>query len=181
MARDFSLKTTVPAPRIPIGYAEFNGNRIPVYVSEDWRLLWFEKVSPALFGPTGEDDVTQGLNPGGTVTLGSGTDGDYVKSISGDGSKGVVVTGGSGEGSTPVVSLSQDLQASASPTFANISVTGNVDGRDVSADGAALDALPASIAGKVTKAVITALPTSGTSTIAELEAKINEIAAAMNA
>lgn len=179
MARDFSLKTTVPAPRIPIGYAEFNGNRVPVYVSEDWRLLWFEKVSPALFGTTGEDDVTQGLNPGGTVTLGSGTDGDYVESISGDASKGVVVTGGSGEGSTPQVSLSQDLQASASPTFAALTIVGLINGRNIASDGAALDALPASIAAKVSKATITALPTSGTSTIGEIEAKINEIIAAL--
>lgn len=181
MARDYSLNATVPAPSIPIGYIERDGRRFPVYLSEEWRLLWFERVGGALFGETGEDDITQGLNPGGTVTLGSGTDGDYVKSISGDGSKGVIVTGGSGEGSTPVVSLSQDLQASASPTFAALTVSGLVNGRNIAADGAALDALPASIAGKVTKAVIAALPTSGTSTIAELEAKINEIAAAMNA
>lgn len=157
MARDYALNATVPAPRTPIGEAEFGGKRVPVFVSEEWRRQWFEPVGGSLFGETGEDDVTQGLGAGGEVVLGTGTSGNYVATISGDPTKGLNVAGGSGEGTTNAITLAQDIQTSATPAFdgltinGNITVTGTVDGRDVAADGTALDALPATIAGKVTK------------------------------
>lgn len=185
MARDYALNAIVPAPGIPIGYLETEKGRVAVYVSEEWRRQWFEFVGVSLFGETGEEDVTQNIGAGGIVTLGTGTVGDYVESVSGNGATGVIVTGGTGEGSTPVVSLSQDLQASASPTFANIIVTGNVDGRDVSADGATLDGLVTTVADKVTKdATITAASEAHTLNAtfdnAEVEAALNALGAIIN-
>jgi len=173
MARDYSLSAIVPPPGA--GFVEKDGE-----LSVAARLF-LESVGIALFGETGESDVTQGIGDGGVIELGVGTTGNYVAEISGDPTKGLSVAGGAGEGTTNAITLAQDIQPSASPTFANISITpgGTVDGRDVSADGTALDALPATIAGKVAKTTIAALPTSGTSTVADLEAKINEIIAAL--
>lgn len=159
--RTYDLNATVPAPGIPIGYIEAGQGRTPVYVSEEWRRQWFEPIGVSLFGETGELDVTQGIGDGGIITLGAGTDGNYVQSIS-SGGNGVSVAGGAGEGSTPVITLSQDLQASASPVFAALTLTGNltlggtVAGRNIAADGVKLDTIATGATANQTNAYLLA-------------------------
>jgi len=130
MARDYSLNTVVPHPGTPIGYLEFQGNRLEVFVTEEWRRQWFENVGTALFGPTGEDDVTLSIPSG-----------SYVAAVTVTANKGIIVTGTPAPGYTPNLDLSQDIRTSATVTFQNVNCPGNVDGRDVSVDGVKLDGI----------------------------------------
>lgn len=136
MARDYSLNTTVPTPGIPIGYVEFNGQRLDVFVSEQWRRGWFENVGTALFGPTGEEDVTQSIPTG-----------SYLAAVDVDETKGLTQGGTPGPGWTATISMTQDLRTTASPQFVGANFTGNVvlagtiDGRDPSVDGTKLDTI----------------------------------------
>lgn len=135
-ARDYTLNTTVPTPGIPIGYATFGNQRVEVQVSEEWRRGWFENVGTALFGPTGDVDVTASIPTG-----------SYVGAVAVTPNKGISVSGTPGPGYTATFDLAQDIRTSASPTFVNITATGNVivsgtvDGRDLSTDGTKLDGI----------------------------------------
>ena len=136
MARDYSLNTTVPTPGIPIGYVVVGNQRFDVQVSEEWRRGWFENVGTALFGPTGEEDVTADI-PVGT----------FVVNVTGDTTNGLTVSGTPASGWTPVLTLAQNIKTTASPQFAGLNITGNIvlsgtiDGRDPSADGTKLDGI----------------------------------------
>jgi hypothetical protein len=57
------------------------------------------------------------------VTLGSETVGDYVASLVQG--TGVTVTNNSGEGTTPTIAIGQSVATTASPTFANLTLSGN--------------------------------------------------------
>ncbi len=122
MARTYTLSAVLPDPEVPL--VDKDGR-----LTNEWRDT-FEEIVTALFGPTGDDDVTQSI--AGTITLGTETQGDYVESITGVGN--MVVTGGTGEGSTPQVSIMSN------PTFNNVSLN-LVDGRDPSVDGVKLDGI----------------------------------------
>jgi len=61
---------------------------------------------------------------GNTVALGSDTTGDYVASLVAG--TGITLTNNSGETATPTVAIGQDVATTASPTFANITLTGSV-------------------------------------------------------
>lgn len=61
---------------------------------------------------------------GNTVTLGTDTTGDYVASLVAG--TGVTLTNNSGESATPTIAIGQDIATSASPTFANMTLTGSV-------------------------------------------------------
>lgn len=130
MARDYSLNTVVPSPGTPIGWFMMGQQRVEVLVTEDWRQQWFERVGTALFGPTGEDDVTASIPTG-----------SYLANVTVTANRGLSVTGTPGPGWTANIVQSQDLRTSASPQFANLVVPGTVDGRDVSADGSKLDTI----------------------------------------
>jgi hypothetical protein len=62
--------------------------------------------------------------PDNTVALGTKTTGDYVSSLVAG--TGVTLTNNSGEGSTPTISIGQAVGTSASVTFADITVAGNL-------------------------------------------------------
>lgn len=145
MARDYSLNTVVPSPGTPIGRITIKGDTHDVLVTEEWRQQWFERVGTALFGPTGEEDVTASIPTG-----------SYVASVTVTANRGLSVTGTPGPGWTPNVVQSQDLRTSATVTFANIAVPGTVDGRDVSADGAKLDTIETGASAPATAAEILA-------------------------
>lgn len=59
-----------------------------------------------------------------TVTLGTDTTGNYVASLVAG--TGVTLTNNSGESATPTIAIGQDVATSASPTFANMTLTGSV-------------------------------------------------------
>jgi len=78
------------------------------------------------------------MNTAGTITFGT-TEIHFTQVA-----KTAVYSSGTGVTLTGTqISIGQDVGTTASPTFANISVTGNVDGRDVSVDGAKLDNIEA--------------------------------------
>ena len=173
MARQ-TIRASMPPINEPIAYV----NDEPVYLPEPWRRLFEFLYTAVFFQGT---DPTQVLSEGG-ITLGSGTDGDYVESLTG--LTGVSVIGGSGEGSTPTIAIGQAVGTSDSPIFAgatingNITITGNVDGVDVSA-------LATTVAGKVTKdASITAASEShslnATFSNTEVETALNDLGAVIN-
>lgn len=60
---------------------------------------------------------------GNTVTLGTDTTGNYVASLVAG--TGVTLTNNSGESATPTIAIGQDVATSASPTFANMTLTGS--------------------------------------------------------
>lgn len=155
MARDYSLNTTVPTPGIPIGYAIIGDKRYEVHVAEEWRRGWFENVGTALFGPTGDKDVTADIPTG-----------SFIVNITGDTTNGLTVSGTPTSGWTPVLTLAQNIKTTASPQFAGLNITGNivlsgtVDGRDPSVDGAKLDGIEAGATADQTAAeILTALLT----------------------
>ncbi len=183
MARDYALNATVPNPKTPIGEVEVDGKTIPVFCSDEWRRTWFEPVGVSLYGETGGEDVTQAIGSGGIVTLGVGTSGSYVEDISGDPTRGLNVAGGAGEGANNAITIAQDIQITASPEFADLTITGS----------GTISALFVSVAGKVTKdATITAPETAHTinavfdnaevqTALDNLGAVVEELRQAMNA
>lgn len=149
MARDYSLNTVVPSPGTPIGVATFGNQTVQVFCSPEWRQQWFERVGTALFGPTGEEDVTASIPTG-----------SYVANVTVTANRGLTVTGTPGPGWTPNIVQSQDLRTSATVTFANIVCSGVVDGRDVSVDGAKLDTIETGATADMTAAeILTAIKT----------------------
>lgn len=130
VARDYSLNTVVPSPGTPIGVATFGNQTVQIFCSPEWRQQWFERVGTALFGPTGEEDVTASIPAG-----------SYVGSVAVAANKGISVSGTPAAGYTATLDLAQDIRTSATVTFANIVCPGVVDGRDVSVDGAKLDTI----------------------------------------
>lgn len=155
MARDYSLNTVVPTPGTPIGYVTAGGKTEPVYVSEEWRRQWFENVGTALFGPTGESDVTLSIPSG-----------SYVAAVAVVANKGISVSGVIGPGYTATLDLAQDIRTTASPQFVGANFTGNVvlagtiDGRDPSTDGTKLDGIEAGATADQTAAeILTAIKT----------------------
>ena len=75
----------------------------------------------------GSADVTLTLtNTVNSIELGVDTTGSYVAAVSAG--TGVTVTGGLGEAANPVISIGQAVAASDSPTFANITITGEITG-----------------------------------------------------
>jgi hypothetical protein len=59
----------------------------------------------------------------GSVTLGTTTTGNYVQSITTNGSN-IIVTGGTGVGTTPTFDTAQNITTSSSPTFAGLTLNG---------------------------------------------------------
>lgn len=151
MARDYSLNTVVPSPGTPIGYANFGDKRVEILCSEEWRQQWFERVGTALFGPTGESDVTASIPAG-----------SYVGSVAIVANRGLVLTGTPGPGYVATLDLSQALRASDSPSFVSLTLTNNlivggtVDTRDVSVDGAKLDTIATGATANSTDAALRA-------------------------
>jgi len=58
------------------------------------------------------------------IPLGTATTGDYVDSLVAG--TGITLTNNSGEGSTPTIATAQDISDSASPTFADLTLTGDL-------------------------------------------------------
>ena len=71
-----------------------------------------------------------------SVALGTDTTGNYVGALTA--STGVNITGGSGEGVTNVISIGQPVATSDSPTFAALTISGDlaVNGGDITTSGA---------------------------------------------
>jgi hypothetical protein len=63
--------------------------------------------------------------PNNTVALGTQTTGDYVASLVAG--TGVTITNNTGETATPTVAIGQSVATSATPTFASLTTTGNVN------------------------------------------------------
>lgn len=149
VARDYSLNTVVPSPGTPIGVATFGNQTVQIFCSPEWRQQWFERVGTALFGPTGEEDVTASIPAG-----------SYVGSVAVAANKGISVSGTPAAGYTATLDLAQDIRTSATVTFANIVCPGIVDGRDVSVDGAKLDGIETGATADQTAAeILTAIKT----------------------
>ena len=98
--RDYDLSTAVPPPVVALGHVEMGGKRLPVYVSEEWRIAWFENVGVALFGVSGGEDILLDVPQGA-----------FVETINGDASNGLTVSGTPGPGYTVSMSLSRNISA----------------------------------------------------------------------
>ena len=61
---------------------------------------------------------------GNTVAIGTDTTGDYVASLVAG--TGITLTNNSGESATPTIAIGQSVATTASPTFANMTLTGSV-------------------------------------------------------
>jgi hypothetical protein len=104
-----------------------------------------------------------------SVALGTDTTGNYVGALTA--STGVNITGGSGEGVTNVISIGQPVATSDSPTFAALTISGDlaVNGSDITTSGAGTatifntNALTLNIGGAATAVGIGSA--SGTTTI----------------
>lgn len=137
--RDFRLNGVLPGPDVPL--VDLKTGRMV----EEWRRR-AEAEHSALFGPDGSQDVTLDIPSG-----------SYVGGVAeASPSRGLTVGGTPGPSYTVTLQLPQDLRSSATVEFANITCPGNVDGRDVSADGVKLDLIEAEATKNATDAALRA-------------------------
>lgn len=98
-----------------------------------------------------------------SVALGSDTTGNYVATISGTANE-IEVTGSGAEGAGVTIGLPNDVTVSGALTVSSINVTGTVDGRDLSVDGAKLDGI--SSGAEVNQNAFSSIVVAGQTTIA---------------
>lgn len=143
--RDYFLGGTLPPPDTPLVDLRTG------YMTEPWRVR-AEAEHTALFGPDGGVDVTADIPTG-----------SYVGAVSVPTTRGLTVAGTPAPGYTVTLELAQDIRPTASPSFVgmtlsgNVSVSGLVDGRDVSVDGAKLDTIETGATGDQTATEIRTL------------------------
>jgi hypothetical protein len=125
-------------------------------------------ITATLSGLAASATIANGVKTN-SVALGTDTTGNYVGALTA--STGVNITGGSGEGVTNVISIGQPVATSDSPTFAALTVSGDlaVNGSDITTSGAGTanlfntNALTLNIGGAATTVGIGSA--SGTTTI----------------
>jgi hypothetical protein len=125
-------------------------------------------ITATLSGLAASATIANGVKTN-SVALGTDTTGNYVGALTA--STGVNITGGSGEGVTNVISIGQPVATSDSPTFAALTISGDlaVNGSDITTSGAGTanlfntNALTLNIGGAATTVGIGSA--SGTTTI----------------
>ena len=136
----------LPAASQPTGvkgrvYFDSTNNKLKVYDGSAWQPLAFGANAASTVTLTGDVTGTGNVSNGtisfattiepNSVALGTDTTGNYVSDVTAG--TGVTVTHTPGEGSSPTVAIGQAVATSDSPTFAGITVTGDlaVNGGDV--------------------------------------------------
>jgi hypothetical protein len=125
-------------------------------------------ITATLSGLAASATIANGVKTN-SVALGTDTTGNYVGALTA--STGVNITGGSGESVTNVISIGQPVATSDSPTFAALTISGDlaVNGSDITTSGAGTanlfntNALTLNIGGAATTVGIGSA--SGTTTI----------------
>lgn len=136
----------LPAASEPTGvkgrvYFDSTNNALKIHDGTTWQQVAFGTSAASTVTLTGDVTGTGNVSNGtitvsttiaaDSVELGTDTTGNYVVDVSGG--TGVTVTHTPGEGSTPSVAIGQDVATTASPTFADMTLTGDiaVNGGDI--------------------------------------------------
>lgn len=136
----------LPAASEPTGvkgrvYFDSTNNKLKVYDGTSWQPLAFGANAASTVTLQGDVAGTANVNNGtitidttiqaNSVALGTDTTGNYVIDVAGG--TGVSVSHTQGEGSTPTVSIGQSVATTDSPSFAGLTLTGDiaVNGGDV--------------------------------------------------
>ena len=136
----------LPAASEPSGvkgrvYFDSTNNKLKVYDGTAWQPLAIGANAASTVTLTGDVTGTANVSDGtitiattvaaDSVALGTDTTGNYVVDVAGG--TGVTVTHTQGEGSTPTVAIGQDVATTASPSFADLTLTGDaaVNGGDI--------------------------------------------------
>lgn len=136
----------LPAASEPTGvkgrvYFDSTNNALKIYDGTTWQQVAFGTSAASTVTLTGDVTGTGNVSNGtitvsttiaaDSVELGTDTTGNYVVDVAGG--TGVTVTHTPGEGSTPSVAIGQDVATTASPTFADMTLTGDiaVNGGDI--------------------------------------------------
>jgi hypothetical protein len=129
----------LPAASEPSGvkgrvYFDSTNNKLKVYDGTAWQPLAIGANAASTVTLTGDVTGTANVSDGtitvettvaaNSVALGTDTTGNYVVDVTGG--TGVSVTHTQGEGSTPTVAIGQDVATTASPSFADLTLTGDV-------------------------------------------------------
>jgi hypothetical protein len=145
----------LPAASEPSGvkgrvYFDSTNNALKIYDGTAWQQIAFgtnAASSISISGDvTGSGTVIDGVLTvtdmaiqADSVALGTDTTGNYVSDVTGG--TGVTVTHTPGEGSSPSIAIGQDVSTTASPSFADLTLTGDlsVNGGDVTTTEATIN------------------------------------------
>lgn len=136
----------LPAASEPSGvkgrvYFDSTNNALKIYDGTTWQQIAFGTNAASTVTLTGDVTGTGNVSNGtitisttvaeNSVELGTDTTGNYVVDVTGG--TGVTVTHTQGEGSSPEVAIGQDVATSASPSFVDMTLTGDiaVNGGDI--------------------------------------------------
>jgi len=173
----------LPAASEPTGvkgrvYFDSTNNALKVYDGTVWQQIAFGTNAASTVTLTGDVTGTGNVSDGtitvsttiaaNSVALGTDTTGNYVSDVTGG--TGVTVTHTPGEGSSPEIAIGQDVATSASPSFVDLTLTGDaaVNGGDITTTATSASIFDANattlgIGGDATTITIGA--SSGTTTI----------------
>lgn len=136
----------LPAASEPTGvkgrvYFDSTNNALKIYDGTAWQQVAFGSGGASTVTLTGDVTGTGNVSSGtitvsttiaaNSVELGTDTTGNYVVDVTGG--TGVTVTHTPGEGSSPSIAIGQDVATTASPSFADLTLTGDiaVNGGDI--------------------------------------------------
>lgn len=122
-------------------YFDSTNNALKIYDGTTWQQIAFGTNAASTVTLTGDVTGTANVSNGvitvnttiepNSVALGTDTTGNYVSDVTGG--TGVTITHTPGEGSSPEVAIGQDVATTASPSFVDMTLTGDaaVNGGDI--------------------------------------------------